>query len=239
MKINITWRYAAAFLFLTILCGTSHEFVHHFAGAAVCGEFGYKTFNSFVLPEACRANPYKLWATAAGPLFTFALVWLGLYQMRRADEKSKRLGFALIFANFPVNRLLFALLGGNDEQYIAQQLFGKSALAYWLVNFIIWLCVLPPLYFAYREIANRFKFLWFAGFFILPFVFVVLFAGLFLENYLLLERKILAETIFGIPYLIMLVEAFCLTGYALTRKYLYRTIEVEKYKSEETILQTS
>ena len=229
MNINITWRYVAAFLFLTVLCGTSHEFVHHFAGALVCGEFGYKTFNSFVLPEGCRDNPYKLLATAAGPLFTFALLWLGLYRMRRrADEKSLRLGFALIFANFPINRLLFALLGANDEQYIASQLFGKSALAYWTVNLIIWLCAAPPIYFSYKIIKNNLRFLWFAGFFILPFAFVVVFAGLFLENYLLLERKILAGTILGIPYLIMLVEAICLTGYALTKKYLYCPNTVKK-----------
>ena len=134
MKIKITWKYIIAFLFLTILCGTSHEFVHHFAGALVCGEFGYKTFNSFALPEPCVNNPYKLWATAAGPFFTFALLWFGLYRLRKPDEKNRQLGFALIFANFPVNRLLFALLGGNDEQYIAAQLFGKSAFAYWFVH---------------------------------------------------------------------------------------------------------
>lgn len=66
MKIKITGRYIIDFLFLTILCGTSHEFVHRFTGAAICGEFGYKTFNSFVLPESCQSNPYKLRATVAG-----------------------------------------------------------------------------------------------------------------------------------------------------------------------------
>lgn len=221
MKIKITGKYIIAFLFLTILCGTSHEFVHHFAGAAVCDEFGYKTFNSFVLPESCRNNPYKLWATAAGPAFTFALVWFGLYRLRKPDGKSRQIGFALIFANFPVNRLLFAMLDGNDEQYIAHQLFGKSAPAFWLVNLIIWLCVLPPLVFAYRAIENKFRPLWFAAFFVLPFVFVILFAGLFLENYLLLNQQILADTVFGIPFLILLVEIVCLTGYALTKKYIY------------------
>lgn len=221
MKINVTWKYIVAFLFLTILCGTSHEFAHHFTGALICGNFGYKTFNSFVLGEGCEGNPYKLWATIAGPAFTFALLWLGLYRLRKPDEKNRQLGFALIFANFPVNRLIFALLHSNDEQWVAHQLYGKSVFAFWLTNAIIWLCTLPPLYFAYKAIGNKFKLLLFAGFLVLPFAFIVVFAGLFLENYLLLERKFLADTVLGIPYLILLIEVSCLTGYFLTKKYLY------------------
>lgn len=225
MKIKITPKYIIAFLFLTILCGTSHEFVHHFTGAAICGEFGYKTFNSFELAPGCEANPYSFWATVAGPAFTFALMWLGLYRLRKPDAKSKQLGFALIFANFPINRIFFALIGWNDEQWVARLLFGKTAWAFWATNLVIWLCTIPPLIVAYRAIDNRRRFLWFTGFFVLPFVFVVLFAGIFLENYLLLEHKILADTIFGIPYLIMLVETICLTGYWLTQKYLHTAPE--------------
>jgi hypothetical protein len=57
MQLRLTWRYVLAFAALTILCGTSHEFVHHFAGAAICGGFGVKTFNSFDLAPGCDANP--------------------------------------------------------------------------------------------------------------------------------------------------------------------------------------
>lgn len=221
MKIKLTWKYIIAFLFLTILCGTSHEFVHHFTGALICGCFGYKTFNSFVLCDSCKDNPYGFWATVAGPAFTFLLMWIGLYRLRMPDEKSKQLGFALIFANFPINRIFFALIHSNDEQWVAYQLYGDSELAFWITNILIWLCTFPPLFFAYKAIGNRFRILWFIGFFVLPFVFVFLFAGLFLEEYLLLQQKILADTVIGIPYLILLVEVICFIGYFLTRKYVY------------------
>src|SRR5437867_3921818 len=101
LHLRLTWQYVTAFAALTILCGTSHEFAHHFAGAAVCGAFGTKTFNSFQLAPGCEANPWRLWPTVAGPLFTFALMWWGMSLLRGAGEGSRRLGFALVFANFP------------------------------------------------------------------------------------------------------------------------------------------
>jgi hypothetical protein len=57
VKIKLSLPYVIAFLALTILCGTSHEFVHHFVGAAFCGCFGYKTFNSFTLCSSCAGQP--------------------------------------------------------------------------------------------------------------------------------------------------------------------------------------
>ena len=60
MQLRVGWRYLVAFAALTILCGTSHEFAHHFAGALVCGEFGSKTFNSFPLaPFNVQINPIQ------------------------------------------------------------------------------------------------------------------------------------------------------------------------------------
>ena len=223
MKLLITWKYVIAFLFLTMLCGTSHEFVHHFSGAAICGCFGYKTFNSFTLCDSCHENPYRLWATVAGPAFTYLLMWIGMYQLKMSGNKNKQLGFALIFANFPINRIFFALIDSNDEQYIARHLFGHSQWAFWITNLIIWLCTVPPLYYAYKSIANKRKLFWFIGFFVLPFVFV-LFFGLFLEQYLLLQQKILASTVVGIPLLILLVEIICLAGYFLMKKYIYSPV---------------
>ena len=218
--LRLSWQYLVAFAALTILCGTSHEFVHHFAGAAICGEFGYKTFNSFKLAPGCAANPWRLWATVAGPLFTFALMWWGMALLRGADEGRRRLGFALVFANFPVNRLLYVLLGANDEQWVARQLAGRSAVAFWLTVLLVWAVALPPLVAAARALQNRPRALWVAGFFVLPFAFVVLFAGLFLESYLLLGRRVLAAPVLGVPYLIFLVEILSLATYYAFRKHL-------------------
>ena len=41
------------------------------------------------------------------------------------------------------------------------------------------------------------------------------------------DRQILAGTILGIPFLILLVEIFCLIGYWLTKKYIYSPSEYE------------
>ena len=130
----------------------------------------------------------------------------------------ERRGLALVFANFPINRIGFALIHANDEQYVTWAAFTHSAWGFWLTNVAIWLCAIPPLVFAYRAIANRRRLLWFLGFFILPFVFVFVFAGMFLENWLLLEKKFMATPVLGIPYLILLVEAISLGLYLTFRR---------------------
>jgi hypothetical protein len=213
MQLGLSWRYVVAFAALTILCGTSHEFAHHFAGAAICGAFGVKTFNSFDLAPGCDANPMAFWATVAGPVFTFALMWWGALMVRGDGVRRRRLGFALIFANFPVNRMGFVLFGWNDEQWVARHLFGPSRIAFWVTILLVWVACVPPLVVAYRAIGNRHRPLWFAGFFLVPFAFVIAFAGAFLENYLLLGHHVLANRIIGVPYLIILVEMLSMAIY--------------------------
>ena len=224
VKIELSPAYIIAFLALTILCGTSHEFVHHFVGAAFCGCFGYKTFNSFTLCPSCAGNRLAfIAATWAGPLFTYGLMWLGVYRLFQPSSASRQLGFALIFANFPINRIGFALIGWNDEQYVTNKIFGHTTLGFWLTNLAIWLFAIPPLVFAYRAIANRHRVLWFVGFFVLPFVFVFVFAGMFLEQWLLLDHKFLATPIIGIPYLILLVEILSIIIFAIFRRGIRQT----------------
>ena len=217
MQLRVGWRYLVAFAALTILCGTSHEFAHHFAGALVCGEFGSKTFNSFTLAPGCGSSAWRAWPTIAGPLFTFALMWLGAVRLRNPDERQRQLGFALVFANFPINRMGFVLFGWNDEQWVARHEFGASPVAFWLAVAAVWIACLPPLIAAWRAIENRRRALWFAGFFVLPFVFVVLFAGGFLEEFVLLRQRILADTVFGVPWLIIAVEFLSLAVYLSLR----------------------
>lgn len=223
IHLRLTWRYVAAFAALTILCGTSHEFAHHFAGAAVCGAFGTKTFNSFQLAPGCDASPWRLWPTVAGPLFTFGLMWWGMLLLRGADDGRRRLGFALVFANFPVNRMGFVLIGWNDEQWVARQAFGHSRLAFWLTVLLVWGACVPPLVAAYRAIGNRRRPFWFAGFFLLPFAFILAVAGPLLENYLLLRRRFLATPVLGVPYLIVVVEVLSTALYFVLRGHLTGT----------------
>ncbi len=199
-------------------------------GAAFCGCFGSKTFNSFILCPPCSGNQLAfIAATWAGPLFTYGLMWLGVYRLFRPSNASRQLGFALIFANFPINRIGFALIGWNDEQYVTTKIFGHTALGFWLTNIAIWVFAIPPLVFAYRAIGNRHRLLWFIGFFVLPFVFVFVFAGMFLEQWLLLDHKILATPIIGIPYLILLLELLSIVVFVLCRRGITHP---EKHRTE-------
>jgi hypothetical protein len=221
MEPRLSRKSIVAFLNLTVLCGTSHEFVHHFTAAGICGCFGFKTFNSFYLCDGCtHSHPEHYWATLAGPIFTFALMWRGLYQLRRRDEGEQRMGFALIFANFPINRILFALMGWNDEQYAASIIFGDAPAVYWLTNLVVLALAAPPLVVAYKHIRGRYRVLRFLGWFTLPFVFVLVFAGFFLEEFLLLQHGVLATLMLGIPWLVMLVEVVALAVYIPYRKFL-------------------
>src|SRR5438128_10395041 len=90
LKIKLSLPYLIAFLALTILCGTSHEFIHHFTAAAMCGCFGYKTFNSFELCDSCLTNvSARVVSTWAGPLLTFGLMWLGAWRLRQPSDASE------------------------------------------------------------------------------------------------------------------------------------------------------
>ncbi|MGL5837465.1 MAG: hypothetical protein ACRCY3_03085 [Sphingorhabdus sp.] len=219
IQIRLPRRYIVAFLALTLLCGLSHELVHHFVGGAVCGGLGTKSFNSFDLVPGC-----SLWGIAvanlAGPAFTFGLMWLGVVWLRSPDEAIRQRGFALIFANFPINRLLFVLLGFNDEYYVARLLLGNEQWVQHLAIVGTWLFALPPVVIGYFAIANHRRWAWFLGFFIIPFLIVFAFAGLFLEEYLLLDQKFLATTMLGIPWLIVILECLCLGIYFWFRQSL-------------------
>ena len=220
MDIRITPRYLVAFAALILLCGLGHEFAHHVTAAAVCGHFGYKTFNSFDLAAQCGNRPLAfVLSNWAGPLFTYALMWLGWHRLDSANPGTRRLGLALIFANFPVNRLFFAMLGWNDEQFVTRTVIGEGHLAFWLTNLAIWVMAVPPLVAAWRALPPRRRFWWFTGFFLLPFAFVLGF-GMVMENWLLLDKKFLADTVLGIPLLLVLTEAFCLATYFGLREHL-------------------
>ncbi|HEX8169428.1 MAG TPA: hypothetical protein VF824_02680 [Thermoanaerobaculia bacterium] len=177
-----------------------------------------KTFNSFDLCPSCAGNDGAFFvATWAGPLLTYGLMWYGAYRVRRGTEAQRQLGFALIFANFPVNRMLFVLMGWNDEQYVTRTLFGTTPLGWIITVLLVYAFTVPPLVVAYRAIANRRRALWFAAFFTLPFVYVILFAGFVLEEWLLLRQKVLAQRVIGVPLLIVAVEIISLAIYLTFR----------------------
>jgi hypothetical protein len=57
----------------------------------------------------------------------------------------------------------------------------------------------------------------FLGFLLLPFGFVFAFAGFVLENWLLLEHRVFATPVLGVPLLLIVTEVICAALYVRYR----------------------
>ena len=103
MKLN--WKYIISFLALTFVMHEAHEIAHTSLGRFICGCWGKRDFNVWSLCEGCfEANPNAILATFAGPIFTFAMIWVGFYLLRKCNPAKRSLGFSMIFANMPFAR---------------------------------------------------------------------------------------------------------------------------------------
>ena len=223
MRIQLTAKYLLAFFCLAAILGIGHELAHHVVGFLICGAWGYKTFNSFVLATGCREqHPHTFWlATLAGPvLFNYIPMWIGYFRMRRADAGSRLFGLTLVFATIPVMRVVFSMLGANDEPWMVRHLFGPSRFAFWLMNAVILMLTLPPLIMAWRTIQNRYRPLVFAFLLLALPVFVFFVVGIVLEN-MIVKQHILSGTLWGMPYLVLISEALAYVGYQLSKQYLW------------------
>ena len=218
VNLKITWRYCIALYCLTMLYASLHELVHHFAGFVVCGDWGYKTFNSF--STACEHLPKTYIATYAGPVFSFAMMYVGMnYLKPTASTLKKHLGFALIFAQMPAQRMMGPILGFNDELYATTKLFGSNAMNAWVVGIIIFAICIPPLIKAFKAIQNQNRVLWFLLYFLLlPYI---LFGPPFmLMEYLMVEKGFLDQTVIGIGLLFVINEVVTILLFFKTKRYL-------------------
>lgn len=218
IKLKITWRYCIAFYCIIMLYVSLHELVHHFAGYLVCGEWGIKTFNYF--ETACDNENISYLATYIGPLFTFAMMYVGMYFLKKNNSTYKKhLGFAMIFAQLPLQRMTSPFFRMNDEYYATSNLLGNTTFVYWLVIIVIWLICLPPLIRAYKAIENKNRILWYA-FYLVLFPYLLwgpIFGGL---EYLMVEKKFLAQSVYGIGLLFIINEIVTIIAYYFTKKYI-------------------
>jgi len=227
ITLRLSWRYCVVLYALVMLYSSLHKFVHHVAGYVACGAWGVKTFNYF--STTCEGTLGAHMATFAGPVFTFGTMWVGWWFLQRAASTvfAQQLGFALIFAQLPLQRITGPIFKQNDEYYAAWHLFGVSEATRWITFAIICAICLPPLIAAWRSIANRRRTAWFLLYFtLLPYL---LWGPVFaLLEYLLTKRGVLAATVIGIPYLFILNEVATIALYYGTRRWLLPAAEQQQ-----------
>jgi hypothetical protein len=132
-------RWLAAFCILVLAVHEAHELAHTVTGRLMCGEWATRDFNEWSLSAGCTTPA----PTAAGPLFSYLVIAIGVVLTRRADWNARWTGLALIFAANPLARIITVGMRGGDELVVARALSGGqtiSPVAYWttmaLVTFI-------------------------------------------------------------------------------------------------------
>jgi hypothetical protein len=195
-----------------------HELIHHAAGYLIFGDWGVKTFNYF--ETACENDKKSLAATYIGPMVTFAMMYFGMNLLKTGNsEYKKHLGFAIIFAQLPFQTMTSPFFRMNDEFYATAKIFGNTTIVYWSVIIIIWQICLPPLIKAFQVIGNRNRTLWFL-FYLILFPYLLwgpFFGGL---EYLMVEKKVLAQSVVGIGLLFILNKIITIIAYFFTKKYI-------------------
>lgn len=222
MKILFTWRSLAAFLALLFCLAEAHELVHTGLGRLLCGCWGTRDFNVWSLCATCANKPLpNLAATLSGPLFSFALMWVGYWLMAAGrPAASWSLGFALVFANIPFARILGAVfMGGNDEVYALSKIMPYHR-AWALGGAAVLLATVPPLVRAYATLRPRGRPWVFLGFFLGPTAVLVI-VVLGAMNSLLASGFLATYWVLGSPILVTCWTALVVLSLALTYRFLF------------------
>ena len=211
-KFNITWRFVLGFLALMFALGEMHELVHTNVGYLFGGCYGERDFNVWGLCDASGAHPYSYWSTLAGPIFSFLVLWLAYFMLRRAESlPAKARALALLFASFPFARIFTVLAGGGDEYLVARNLYTEGArdnTVWAIVAAIILAICLPPLVAGYRALPERRKWLSFPALFIGP-IFILIPVLLIALNGMLTSGVLAGPGLLGAPLMITLWFALC------------------------------
>ena len=222
MKITLTWRSLIAFVALLFFLAEAHELVHTGLGRLLCGCWGTRDFNVWSLCESCAHKPLQnLAATLSGPLFSFAVMWMGYFWLSpRHSAEYRSLGFALVFAPIPFARILGAVfMGGNDEVYALSKVMPHN-LAWAVGGAAVLLATVPPLVRAYTALQPRGRIWIFLGFFLLPtaLLFVVILGAM---NSLLASGFLATYWILGSPILITSWTVLVTLSLVLTYRALF------------------
>ncbi len=205
MHIKLSISYIVAFLLLTIIMLELHETVHILVGRLICGCWGIRDFNVWALCDDCdKTHPNSWLATLAGPLFSFSIMWIGMFWLSSPNSNKKAIGFSLIFANIPFGRISEVMKGAGDEMVLTRHLLKASFSSTQMIlicSVLILILGLPPIIKAFRILTNKYSWLYILGFLTLPIAFILIYILIGMNS--LLKNGFLSKVgIMGTPLLI-------------------------------------
>ncbi len=224
MQIRLSPRYLFTFLLLLIVMLELHEIVHITTGYIICGCFGERDFNVWDVCTGCNERSTYTWlSTLTGPLFSFALMWVGMFLLSSKSIQRKAFGFSLIFSNIPFGRITTVMMGGGDEMVVMKH-FLKNDLTrsqmILLCSLIVLLLGVPPVIRAWQVLTNKRSWIYIIGFLTLPLLFLLLYI-LGAMNALLGSGFLSTIGIMGTPLLITLHTALAAILLILFRKNIF------------------
>jgi len=212
-QISFSWSALIAFLAFSFVLAEMHELVHTNVGYLLGGCYGERDFNGWGTCEATRAHSLSYLSTLSGPIFTFIVMWLGYWLIRRANNNSEvALGLAVLFASSPFARIFTVLMKGGDEFMVMRILMEteERTTALWLSTTAIILAIcIVPLIGAYRALPEQKRWLSFLLLFIGPTAFFIPIVLLGL-NPLLKSGLLASPGLLGAPLMISLWFLLCL-----------------------------
>jgi hypothetical protein len=166
---QLRWRYLAAFLLAAfVLGGQGHEFTHHLVTRLTCGAWGTMDLMAYEAAPGCEYPGHRasLLGLAAGPAVNYTLMIVGGVLAWRS-RRFALLGVSLVFAALPIGRLL-TLFGSGDEILLGQYLVARGPVGIWTARLFGLAIILPAFAAAWGAMATRWRWLVFAGLFLLP-----------------------------------------------------------------------
>jgi hypothetical protein len=222
MRIKLNFKFVIAFMALTFVMHEAHEIVHTSIARLICGCWGQRDFNVWQSCADCdKTNPYALWATFAGPAFTFIIIWSGAFLLKRTNSnQQKSLGIALIFANMPIGRLINPIFGGGDEVMVLDHFVNNWNLSRIIIVLLVLTICSYPFYKAIVTVQNKWRILYFMLFLLMPLIIDILVVLGLLNN--LLNNGVLSDYwILGSPMIVTVWTFFVLAVFILSRKNIY------------------
>jgi hypothetical protein len=148
-------------------------------------------------------------------------MWTGYFIFRYGSTKWYNTAFVLILGNLAFARIFTAGMGGGDEKGVLSDLIsGEPLLLIKAINFaMVFALAFPPIYMAYKKLANKNRLLIIAGFCFVPLCIMMPYEFMLLGK--VLKTGFLAERHFlGVADLIYLHTALMAVIVVVFRKTL-------------------